>query len=83
MRPNAWWCVGMRHFFCRCRPFILDVGGVGRPVFSPWNVVRYWVGRAAMSLDQSLLSTLCRLSTSTLTVCNSGNKSRDSGIAIS
>ena len=67
----------------RLRPFILDVGGGGEPVVSSWDFVGFGVGIAAMSLDQSLLATSCGVSTSRWTVCYSGDKSRDSGMAIS
>ena len=65
------------------RLFILDVGGGGEPFISSWNFVRFGVGRAAMSLDQSQLATSCEVSTSGWTVCYGGDKSRDSGMAIS
>ena len=45
-----------------------------------WYLV---VSRALMSLDQSPLATSCGVSMSWWTVCNSGNKSHDSGMAIS
>ena len=65
------------------RPFILDVGGGGEPVVSSWDFVGFGVGRAAMSSDQSLLATSSEVGLSGWTLCYSGNKSRDSGMAIS
>ena len=41
------------------------------------------VGRAAVSMDQSPLATSSGVSSSGWTVCYSGDKSRDSGMAIS
>ena len=64
-------------------PFILDVGGGGGPIVSSRDFVGFAVGRATMSLDQSPLARSCRVSTSGWTVCYSGDKSRDSGMAIS
>ena len=65
------------------RLFILDVGGGGKPVISLWDFVRFAVGRAAMSLDQSPQATSCGVTMSAWTICYSGDKSRDSGMAIS
>ena len=65
------------------RPYILDVGGGGEPVVSSWDFVRFGVDRAAMSLDLSPLATSCGVNTSGWTVCYSGDKSRNSGMAIS
>ena len=65
------------------RPFILDVGGGGERVVSSWDFVRFGVGRAAMSSNQSPLATSSGLCSGGLIVCYSGNKSRDSGMAIS
>ena len=63
-------------------PFILDVGGDGEPVISWCVSVGFGVSRAVMSLDHSQLATLCGVGSSGWTVCHSGNKSRDSGLAI-
>ena len=62
---------------------ILDVGGGGRPVSLSGNSCDLGVGRAAMSLDQSPLATSSGVCSSGWTVCYSGGKSRDSGMAIS
>ena len=65
------------------RPFKLEVGGGGEPVIFSWDFVRFGVGRAVMSLDQSPLATSCGVCMSGWTVCYRGDKSRDGGIAIS
>ena len=65
------------------RQDILDVRGGGRPVFSSWSSWDLEVNRAAMSLDQSQLATSSGVGSSGWTVCYSGDKSRDSGMAIS
>ena len=65
------------------RPFILDVGGGGEPVVSSWYFVGFEVSRAAMSSDQSPLATSSGVCSSGCTIYYSGNKSRDSGMAIS
>ena len=65
------------------RPYVVDVRGGGEPVFSSWEFVRFAVGRAAMSSDQSPLATSSGVCSHGCTVCYSGNKSRDSGMAIS
>ena len=64
-------------------PFILDVGGGGEPVVSSWDFVGFGVGRTAMSSGQSPLATSSGVCSSGWTVCYSGNKSRNSGMAIS
>ena len=65
------------------RPFMFDVGGGSEPIFSTWEFVRFGVDRRAMSLEQSLLATSCGVYTIGWTVCYSGDKSRDSKMAIS
>ena len=65
------------------RQDLLDVGGGGRPVFSSWEFVDLEVGRAAMSLDQSPLATSSGVCSGGWTVCYSGDKRRNSGMAIS
>ena len=65
------------------RPLILDVGGSGEPIVSSWDLVGFGVGRAAMSSDQSPLATSSEVCSGGWIVCYSGNKSRDSGMAIS
>ena len=63
--------------------FILDVGGGGEPVVTSWDFVGFGVGRAAMSSGQSPLATSSGVCSGGWTVCYSGDKSRDSGMAIS
>ena len=65
------------------RPFILEVGGGGEPVICLSDFVAFGFGRAGMSLGESPLATSCGVCMSGWTVCHSGDKSRDSGIAIS
>ena len=65
------------------RPFILDIKSGGEPVFSWWEFMRFGIGGAVLSLDQSLPATSCGVHTSGWTVCYSGDKRRDSGMAFS
>ena len=63
--------------------FMLDVGGGSEPIFSSWECRDLGVSRAVMSLGQSPLATSYGVGTSGWTVCYNGDKSGDSGMAIS
>ena len=72
-------------YFCRrtlCLSY-LTLGVVVNPFSLCGNLWDLGIGKAAMSLEQSPLAMSCRIRMSGWTVCYSGDKSRDSGMAIS
>ena len=71
--------------FCQraCSLSYLRSGVVVTPFSPHWNSWDWGVGKAAISMNQSMLATLCEVSTSRWTVCYSSDTSRDSGMAIS